>query len=60
MTYEVGMILFGGALLYIFFYTINLIMLYMRAKRIRTSSKGIKKLKFQDANNIWRKYMKNI
>lgn len=56
----IGMILFGGVLLYILFYIINIMILYLKAKRNHTSNKGIKRLKFQDANNTWRKYMKNV
>ena len=54
----VGIILLGASILYIIVYAINLVVLYIKARKIRTSSKGIKRLKFQTANNTWKKYMK--
>lgn len=59
MTYRIGLILLGTSILYIMVYVVNLFVLYMRAKRVRTSSKGIKRLKFQTANNTWKKFMRH-
>lgn len=60
MENQIGLVLLGASVLYIMVYIVNLFVLYMNARRVRTSSKGIKRLKFQTANKTWRKYMKNI
>ena len=53
-----GIILLGMSILYIIVYAVNLVVLYIKARKIRTLGKGIKRLKFQTANNTWKKYMK--
>ena len=58
MSNIVGIILLGASILYIFVYAVNLVILYIKARKVRTLSKGIKKLKFQTANKTWKKYMK--
>jgi len=55
---EVTMILFGLSVLYIFVYIIDVILLYYKARKVRTFSKGIKNLKFQTYNRTWQKYVK--
>lgn len=55
---EVGTVLFGLSVLYIIVYIINVTLLYLRARKVRTFSKGIKSLKFQTYNGTWKKYVK--
>ena len=58
MNDTVGIILFGASILYIIVYAVKLVALYIKARKILTSSKGIKSLKFQTSNNTWKKYVK--
>lgn len=55
---EMGMVLFGLSVLYIIVYAINLALLYSIARKVSTSSKGIKNLKFQTYNRTWQRYVK--
>ena len=54
----VGTILFGLSVLYIIVYVINVTLLYLRARKVRTFGKGIKSLKFQTYNRTWKRYVK--
>ena len=48
----------GGIVLFI--YIIILLVSYSMARKIRTSSRGIKMLKFQTYNGIWKKYVEKM
>jgi hypothetical protein len=58
MSNEVGTLLFGLSVLYIIGYAINVTLLYLKARKVRTFSKGIKSLKFQTYNMTWQRYVK--
>lgn len=55
---EVGTVLFVLSVLYIVVYVINVALLYLKARKVRTFSKGIKSLKFQTYNKTWQRYVK--
>jgi len=52
-----GEILVGMALLYIYFYFIAIPILLKHCLTVKTNSKGIKQLRFQEGNHAWNKFI---
>jgi len=52
-----GEILVGIALLYIYLYFITIPILLKHCLTVKTNSKGIKQLRFQEGNHAWNKFV---